>query len=359
VLFEILTFTRLRTDTRGPLRPSLHDPDVSPELDAICAEATATSATVRTAKARTLGESTQRFLDGDRDLALRKRLADDHYRRAARAAVERELHDEMHQLAIREGGRALALDPTHVDAAHLVSWLMLEPPRRLPDELERELQTAAQDERKRQARLGLGAYVALGALVPHLIWSGVREPGYFAAFAVLLVLLIGHAVLGTRTIKFPRFAPILSLGLSTILIAMLARMYSPFVIAPGVAALTGVVFMGSAMFRTRPVLVAAIVMFSLAVIVPYGLELAGVLPSTMAVVGGKLVIENLALELSPLETGLGLMGFAVGLIGIATILSWVIASREAGARRRLQIQAWQLRQLVPEPVAAIGSGYLA
>ncbi len=350
VLFEILTLKRLRTDTLGALHPIEHDPDVSPELDRLCARATATSPRDRPATARELADLTQRFLDGDRDLELRKRLADEHYRRAARAAVERELVDEQHQLAIREGGRALALDPTHRDAAHLVTWLMVEPPRRLPEALDRELRASTDAEVRRQARLGIGAYGMLGVFIPHMVWSGIREPLYLAAFTILLGLLIGHAILGTQPIRYPRIAPILSMSLNTALVVLLGRMYSPFIVAPGVAALIGVVVMGSSLFRSRRMAATAITVLSLAVIGPYLLELLGVLAPTMTLTGHALVIDHAALDLRALPTAIGLIGFAIGLIGIATTLSWVIASRGADARQHLQVQAWQLRQLIPASV---------
>ncbi|MCX5741463.1 MAG: hypothetical protein NT062_03075, partial [Proteobacteria bacterium] len=168
-------------------------------------------------------------------------------------------------------------------------------------------------------------------------------------FIVLLGLLIGHAVLGTRTIRYPRVAPILSLTLNTAMVAMVARMYSPFILAPGMAALAGVVMMGSSMFRSRALMMATIASLSLAVVGPYVLEAAGAIAPTMTLLGDRLVIGNLAVELPPISTGLGLVGFVVGLIGVATILSWVIGTRDADARRLLQIQAWQLRQLIPAP----------
>ena len=353
ILFEILTFTRTPSDgpSRASLRPSLHDPEVSPELDALCVRATAPVPAARVATARELGAVTQRFLDGDRDLELRKRLADEHYRRAARAALKRDIDDDHQRLAIREASRALALNPSHVDAAQLVTWFMLEPPRELPAELDRELVVAAQDERKRQARLGVIIYCVLGVFVPHLVVAGVREPAYLAALVVTLALLIGHAVLGTRTIRFPRFAPILTLTLSSILVVLLARMYSPFIIAPGIAAITGVILMGSSMFRSPRLVLAAASALSLAVVVPYMLELAGVISPTTHITGGAFVITDLALELHPASTSVGLIGFVIGLIGVATVVSWVIASRDADARRRLHIQAWQLRQLLPDEAA--------
>ncbi|MCX5741128.1 MAG: serine/threonine-protein kinase, partial [Proteobacteria bacterium] len=102
LLFEILTYERVPRDgANEALRPSDEDPNVSPELDRLCARATAPLPRDRVASARELGVITQRFLDGDSDLELRKRLADDHYRQGARAALERDIDEDQQRLAIQ------------------------------------------------------------------------------------------------------------------------------------------------------------------------------------------------------------------------------------------------------------------
>jgi hypothetical protein len=99
-------------------------------------------------------------------------------------------------------------------------------------------------------------------------------------------------------------------------------------------------------------LVASIAVLVGAVVLPYLLELLGVFAPTMNVAGDQLVLSKLALHLPPFQTGMGLTGFTIGFIAIATLLSWTIATRDADARRQLQIQAWQLRQLIPESALA-------
>jgi serine/threonine protein kinase len=89
VLFEILAGQPLHP--RGPLglasalggtdgRPSsrIADRDIPPELDELCAQATAADREARIATARELGERVQRYLDGDRDLTVRRSLAAGH-----------------------------------------------------------------------------------------------------------------------------------------------------------------------------------------------------------------------------------------------------------------------------------------
>ncbi|MCX5742104.1 MAG: serine/threonine-protein kinase, partial [Proteobacteria bacterium] len=135
VLFEIVAGEPLhaRTRTAGSLvtgieaRPSTKRPEAPPELDAVCVRATALDPALRYPSARSLADAVQAFLDGDRDLAVRRALALVHLGRA-QAALARNARSE----AMREAGRSLALDPESPDAALLVTQFMLEPPAQTP-----------------------------------------------------------------------------------------------------------------------------------------------------------------------------------------------------------------------------------
>src|SRR5262249_1758072 len=109
-------------------RPSARGHEVPPELDALCVRATHVSRDERVATARELAEPVPRYLDGDRDLALRRGLARGHLA-TGRAAFDAAESEDRRKIAMREAAAALALDPTLGGAAELVGRLMLEPPR--------------------------------------------------------------------------------------------------------------------------------------------------------------------------------------------------------------------------------------
>ena len=71
-------------------RPSARAPgrDIPPELDALCAHATAFDRDRRAATARELGERVQLYLDGDRDVGMRRQLAVEHLERARDAYAQ-------------------------------------------------------------------------------------------------------------------------------------------------------------------------------------------------------------------------------------------------------------------------------
>src|SRR5439155_9115738 len=119
-------------------RPSRVRPDSPPELDAICVHATQLDPAARMPSARALGDAVQAYLDGDRDLAMRRELARGLVGEA-RAALARGDDEAERKIALAAAGRALALDPTLTEAAAVVTDIMLRPPTRVPAEVEDRL----------------------------------------------------------------------------------------------------------------------------------------------------------------------------------------------------------------------------
>ncbi|HET9993071.1 MAG TPA: serine/threonine-protein kinase, partial [Kofleriaceae bacterium] len=158
-------------DTFDPL-PSVRAPDreIPPELDAACAAALAVERADRPT-ARALAEQVERFLDGDRDLAQRKRLAATHFEAARVAAAGDREADRA--LAMREAGRALALDPRS-PAADLLGRLMLEPPARIPVEVEERLEDLEDHSSRTKASSFLPAYVMCILALPLVMWMGLH-----------------------------------------------------------------------------------------------------------------------------------------------------------------------------------------
>jgi serine/threonine-protein kinase len=152
ILFEILTSEPLiratseRSQREAPLsaedrlcRRRRPDLDIAPELEQVCVHATATLAE-RLPSARELAARITRFLEGDRDLALRRKLAASHVERARQAQLDARdaPRDDLDAEALRELSRALALDPENREASRVLMELWVAPPAASP-EAEREL----------------------------------------------------------------------------------------------------------------------------------------------------------------------------------------------------------------------------
>lgn len=168
ILFECLTLEPLHShDASNALiqstfagadaRPTVRAPGrgVPPEFDEICVRATALDPAERFASARELADEVDRWLNGDRDLALRKELALGHFS-AAREALggPGSLDGKQRASAIADLNRAIALDPTNGQALELMSALLLEGPTAPPPEALLEFKESLAGERRQMAKLG-------------------------------------------------------------------------------------------------------------------------------------------------------------------------------------------------------------
>ncbi len=334
VLFEILSGRQLHDSVPQP-------GEVPPELAALCSAATAPDYDARLATARQLGEGVQRYLDGDRDAALRRKLAADHLARA-RAA-------ESPKVAMQEAGRALALDPSLPGAAELVGRLMIEPPTVIPPEVEASFAEANDQAARANSRLGLIAYSSYALSVPFMLWLGVRSAEYVVTIVVTIAMLIGLALFAT-TDRIPRspFAPrlVLVIAGNAMLVAMLSRMFSPFLVAPGVASLTVAIMLGSPAYRRRPTAILLVVMMTFAMLGPWAAELLGWTDRTTVFVPGLRVVSSMIVP-DPLGSAVGLTAFVAVLVAMTALIALRRARIEETAQRQLHLQAWRLEQLAP------------
>jgi len=95
--------------------------------------------------------------------------------------------------------------------------------------------------------------------------------------------------------------------------------------------------------------IAAILAASVAV--PWALELAGVLSSTYEFVDGSIVLHSsvVVFRSAPVQVAFALL--LVALLAVVALLSRMMAERQRDASRRVELQAWHLRQLVPARVS--------
>jgi len=325
-------------------RPSTRGHDVAPELDALCIAATQKERDDRITSARELGESVQRYLDGDRDIALRRTLAQTHLERG-RAAFAAGESEDLRRTAMREAAAALALDPALEGPAELVGRLMLEPPRETPPEVDALI--AADDVRSARVVVSAGMWVVIAALafLPLLWW--MRAGGSMTILIVLAVLFAADGVLGqiVRHAKRPR--PELIILANTLIVIVLARMFSPLLVAPGIAASLAMAMVLTPQFSPFGSTPAIAIFMVAAVLGPMLLEAVDVLPRTMFFEPHGLAFRTDAFGGHQTPT------LIVGVIYVAALITGTVIAgaamrrQQRTAHRRLHMQAWQLRQLVP------------
>jgi serine/threonine-protein kinase len=126
----------------------------------------------------------------------------------------------------------------------------------------------------------------------------------------------------------------------------------PFVVVPQIAA---VLTLGIALqYHTPRERAVVIAMGTLATAAPFGLELLGLVPPAYVFADGNVTLLARAVRLSP-HTTLPLLFYAsVSSTALPAILLGRVRDALSAAERRLFLQAWHLRQLVPEPSARAG-----
>jgi len=323
-------------------KPSSKRADVPPELDRICERAVRPDAEQRWTTARALGDAVQGFLDGDRDVAVRKELAL-HHLISARAAIAQG-GDEGRRDAMQAAGRALALDPTATEAADLIARLMLEPPDVVPVEVEEHLADLDTETARSHGKLAAASVLGYLAFVPLLLWSGVRDVSFVIAFAVLALISAGQVMLMLRSERITPAPLYLNAAINALLIGVVCRMVGPFIIAPTLVLVTLMAYASHPRFGKIPVLAGIL---SASVLVPWGLELIGVLDRTYTFEDGALTLTSPVVRFSGLPVQLAFLLSLVALIAVVAALTRTLAMRQRDAAGKLELQAWQLRQIVP------------
>lgn len=328
------------------------DRQVPPELEAICVRATQYDRADRFPSARELQLAVERFLDGDRDAALRRDLAQSYLEKAMQA-FERLEHDGADPAAQRDVmnmiSRALAFDPENAEARTALMHLLTRPPSSVPPEVRDQLESGRRESERKAARGGVSAYLAWLPFAGITLIMGLRSWGLLIAMLMLIALGIVISYLGSRARRTDAFATG-SLIISTVTLIILSRLLGPLVLIPGLAGANAVAFTQHASGLRR---IAYVSISAMAVVVPLLLEVSGVWPASYEFTeAGMLIVPHFA-SLPTLATLL-----LLALASVTTIVLPALLMREARdsveeSREQLAVQAWQMRQLVPDGDARV------
>jgi serine/threonine-protein kinase len=345
ILFELLTREPLHPRGAAAISATLQHPtaapsdrkrDVPPELCMATREALAAVPGERPT-AHVLADRVQKYLDGDRDLARRRTLA-----AAQLSAARGALDADDRGLAMQTAGRALALDPESHDAAQILTSLTLEPPVKNPPELEAHL--AAQDVTvaRRQWRQVAFAWLAFYVPLPVMLLAGVRDPLQLVAFYTPVTLCM---LLSSYWSKYGRPLLVVSMIGSITAMVALSRLFGPFILVPTILAVMANGFLSYPTHIRRPAVPIAMVVGGFLLIV--GLEEIGVLARTWTIAGNALVSQSAFTNLEGTAGTAILIGANAMAILVCALFARSIAASRWEANRKLEIQAWHLRKLVP------------
>jgi serine/threonine-protein kinase len=362
ILFELLALQPLHT--HGPqqamltstllgadARPSARAPhlDVPPELDAICVRATALDPQDRFGSARELVTAIERFLDGDRDLQRRLELARDHARAAASLAQEALAATtnaaEARSSALREVGRAIALDPANADALRTLVQLLTDPPHEIPPEARAELEREQAQSLTRGRRMGGRAFLTWFLYAPVMLWMGVRS---WSAMMLMTAAWLGAAIVGFVAARGSRghgkaHLPMLLSG--GVAIACTAALLGPYFLLPQFALIYAMMFVLIPPDRARRGLV--VTMSLLTILAPAALGWVGALPGPYELHEDSIVVRAGMVHFPPVPTELFLLLTNATAVVTACLMTANVRDALTVAQERLHVQAWQLRQLLP------------
>jgi len=354
ILFEILTNEPLHprgpsalASTLGPIErsPAVRNPGrVPPELDLLCVDALAPDPSSRPT-AKQLADRVARYLDGDRDLERRQVLAATWLAAAQEALSSDEVGGRAD--AMQLAGRALALDPESAAAAELVSRLMLEPPPRLPEALQRELAATAAATQRRQSKFALASFAAIAVFLALAGAAGVRSVAVFGAIAAVTAVLVGVQLRLTRRAASTAMMFAVAIG-NVLLAALLSRAFGSLILAPAVTCAMAVSLTAYPQLIDHARVVVAMLVTSWSI--PVLLERLGILESTWRIDHGEVISRSTLMTLDGSSPVL-LVVFSVLTIIVTALFASALARSRREAQRQVEIQAWHLRQLLPGPRA--------
>ncbi len=328
--------------------PPLPTDDAPPELYALSLRASRFVADERPT-AGELADAVERFLDGERDLGMRRKLADEkaeEARAAANVALDgpADQREAARARAMRAAGGALALAPEHPAATATMLRLLTVLPEEMPAEAAVELSRLDRSHltgAMRDHALRLGTWILL---LPFLLVLGVRIGWLVATVVVTMCASFGVALLFYFRGITNRHARMSLFVLVTITGVGLTGLLGPLVFVPGFFAVNTLLFSAQAPPSHRRIMVAIALA---AVSVPLALELMGVLPPSMSVgaAGLTLLPRMTYFSEGPLLLGL----YAATVLGIVMPTMIAVRLRDAlvAAEERLLVQKWQLEQLAP------------
>jgi serine/threonine-protein kinase len=324
------------------VRPSLHAADVPPELDDLCARATAADRS-RRPSARELADRIQAYLDGDRDVARRRELAAEHAVAAERAFAQPT--DAARATAMSEAGRALALDPSNALAQQLLSRLLLV----VPDTIPAEALAAADEERvegrRRVLRRAAWGYLAGVPMFALMLTLPVRHAWPLYAAMVITAMMFAFArFLSRQPVTSFNRSQFLFVAAHMIVMSISGVLFGPLLLLP-------FFIIGSlSAFLAQPSLDrpwAVVVLHLAPLVVMFTLEGLGLVPASFHVEHHALVLESWVFELTPTSfVVIFALSFAVQLASTIDVQGDFRRGNEA-AQNQLHATAWHLRQLLP------------
>jgi serine/threonine-protein kinase len=304
------------------------------ELDALCTQMMHADPENRPT-ARASAERIEQYLDGDRDLARRKSLAEELVAYARGALGRRQRTD-----AMRAASQALALDPRAEGAAEIVTTLMLEPPPQPPPSLEAALREADRADVSRHAKAAIPGYLLIAAFIPLVVFTRVLVwPVVVASAVAALVMAFAALQLARQPERTFNWMLAYAIG-NAVVIVMLGMLIGPFTVVPAIVAFVTASVITYPAFLERPAVLVATMAIG-------WLVSLGFAHSSWAITAEGLLLRGYAVTFGTTAAVAIMLAASLAAVVMAGIQSTVLGRAHRAAQHKLVAQAWQLKQLLP------------
>ena len=363
ILFEILSFKALHpgSDANVVLMSTLAGADINvaraperdlpPELLAICRKATDLDPNKRYRSAHEFHRALEAYLEGKRNVEMRVELAQSHARSALDVLTDSATGDAAAELAgrknaLREVGRALALDPDNALALRTMSELFGSPPRSVPAEVAEEVRDFSDAQLRWTAKVASIAYLSMLIYLPLFLWSGIRRPGIVAAIYALSILSAGLSFAASRSES--RLIPLAlaTLVASNAAFALSSTLFGALVVTPAVVAVNTTAFVT---VLQRPYRLLAGVVGCAAILVPFTLEALGLAATHYVFDGGGMRVQTDAIEFGVAPALALLLVASIGSIVTGTVTAARVSTALTEAQTKLRMHSWHVRGIAPTP----------
>ena len=327
----------LANASRSPAQRSASR-SVPPELDAACVAALAADPAQRPS-AGSLAAAIQNYLDGDRDVERRRALAGE-----LASSARRAFDGGDHAHAMRAAGRALALDPSSHEATSIVSTLVLSEPTSVPPEVERALEREEQRQTRARSRRAVLPYASIFGVLPFIPLLHVTNWPTFVAIFVAFSAMVVVTYLNSK-VGVPLAVTLIGHAAAALLFS---RLLGPFLITPIV--LCAVLLSATSIPWLNRRLWAILLWTVAASVLPIAFEYAGLLSPSFALTPAGIVSHGAVFDPTRMVPELIVLGH-VAAICLVAVYARGLGRDRSDAQRRLFLQAWHLRHLLPKSAA--------
>jgi serine/threonine-protein kinase len=224
--------------------------------------------------------------------------------------------------------------------------LLATPPRELPEE--ERIEVAHEEEDSGRLTANMSGWYHLSFLITTglVIAMGVRSWIALILYALVSAATAAIAFFSTRA-GIPRsyrlFANVIS---GTLAIGFMSTMFGPLFLIPGLAAMSTMAASFNTPTRGARALVIGIGV--LAVVVPFGLELVGLLPPSYEFRDGYMLVLPRMHDFSPGATLLFLFYIGLAHIVMISVLMGRLNEARLALIEKAHKQTWQLKQIVSD-----------